>query len=213
MIKIIKESYLLIIIFILILSKDILYKIIDIEENVYNPLKCEFLENDYNKLLEFNNIDIIYNNRFFNTTIIYKNIYNYLNEITIRGGKDKNFKKYPVIYDNTLIGIISKVNESSSIVKLITNKTTQISVKINEFLGVLKSDNGKLIVYNIDSNSKINIGDLVYPSGLGNIHENIYIGTVKNIEKDSMGLEKIIEVEYKINIKNIDYVTVLEVEK
>ena len=139
------------IIFLLILLKEPIYKIINIEENVYTPIKCEFLESDYNKLLEFNNIDIIYDSEFTNSYIIYKDIYDYMNVITIRGGLDKGFNNNPVIYDNTLIGIISKVNENSSIVNLITNKDSKISVKINDSIGVLENINGHLQVNNISN--------------------------------------------------------------
>lgn len=207
----IKESYLFLFVFIIFLLKEPIYKLFSIEDNLYNPIKCEFLENDYNKLLEFNNIEVIYNNEFINSYIIYKDIYDYMNTITIRGGLDKNFQNNPVIYDNTLIGIISKVNNNSSVVNLITNKASKISVKINDNVGVLEYKNGKLLVSDISNYSNISVGDSIYTSGLGNIHENIYIGTVKNITLNNKDIEKIIEVDYKLDIKNIDYVTVLEV--
>ena len=66
-----------------------------------------------------------------------KDIYNYMNEITIRGGKDYDFNSNIVLYDNTLVGIIDRVYEKSSVVKLITNKGSKISVKINDNIGVL----------------------------------------------------------------------------
>ena len=207
----IKESYLFLFVFIIFLLKEPIYKLFSIEDNLYNPIKCEFLENDYNKLLEFNNIEVIYNNEFINSYIIYKDIYDYMNTITIRGGLDKKFQNNPVIYDNTLIGIISKVNNNSSVVNLITNKASKISVKINDNVGVLEYNNGKLLVSDISNYSNISVGDSIYTSGLGNIHENIYIGTVKNITLNNKDIEKIIEVDYKLDIKNIDYVTVLEV--
>ena len=207
----IKESYLFLFVFIIFLLKEPIYKLFSIEDNLYNPIKCEFLENDYNKLLEFNNIEVIYNNEFINSYIIYKDIYDYMNTITIRGGLDKKFQNNPVIYDNTLIGIISKVNNNSSVVNLITNKASKISVKINDNVGVLEYKNGKLLVSDISNYSNISVGDSIYTSGLGNIHENIYIGTVKNITLNNKDIEKIIEVDYKLDIKNIDYVTVLEV--
>ena len=210
--KFIKENFLFLIVFILVLFKEPLYKLVKVENTKNNNIECELLKNEYNKLLEFNNIDVKYSSKYINSYIFYKDIYDYLDNITIRGGKDNNFKiNNPVIYDNTLIGIISKVNENSSIVKLITNKNIKISVKINEEVGLLEYSNNKLIVKNISNYSDISVGDSIYTSGLGNIHENIYIGTVKNIKLNNKNIEKIIEVDYKLNIKNIDYITVLEV--
>ncbi len=213
MLKIIKENYLFLILFIIILLKEPIYKLITIKENLYTPVKCAITESDYNKLLEFNNIDLIYETDYLNTYIIYKDIYNYLNEITIRGGKDQNLNKNPVIYDNTLIGIIDKVNKNTSTIKLLTNKSSKISVKINDEVGLLEYKNNELIVSNISSKANIKIGDIIYTSGLGNIHDNIYIGLVKEITTDRKNIEYIIKVDYQIKIKDIDYVTILKENK
>ena len=132
MIKFIKNNYLFLILFLIILLKDPLYRLISLNKKIYNTLDCHIIEDNYNKLLEFNQININYNLDYINTIIIYKDIYNYLNEITIRGGLDQQFDNNPVIYDNTLIGLINKVNKTTSIVQLLTNKKSKISVKINE---------------------------------------------------------------------------------
>lgn len=213
MIKMLKENYLFLILFLLLLIKEPIYKLFKLEENFYTPVKCNFLESDYNKLLEFSQINLIYESDYINTYIIYKDIYDYMNEITIRGGSDNEFEKYPVLYDNTLVGIIDKVNNNSSIVKLVTHENSKISVKINEEVGILEYKNGNLIVSNINNYGNISIGDSIYTSGLGNIHENIFIGEVKSIKLGNKNIEKIIEVDYKLNIKDIDYVTVLKETK
>ena len=210
--KLFTESYLFIILFILFLIKEPLYKLFTIKDNVYTPMKCSITEDDYNKLLEFKEIDLIYESDYLNTYIIFKDIYNYLNEITIRGGEDKGLKNNVVVYDNTLVGVIDKINKNSSIVKLITNNKSKISVKINEEVGILMMDDGLLTVQNIKRDANINVGDDIYTSGIGLTKENIYIGTVKDIKKDDLGLEEIIIVDYKLNIKDLLYVTVIKEE-
>ena len=209
MIKIIKDSYLLIILFIILLLKEPIYNLFIIEENIYNTMQCSILESDYNKLLEFSEIDYIYDSKYINTLIIYKDIYDYMNKITIRGGIDKNFKNNAVVYDNTLTGVIEKTNKNSSIVKLITNNSSKISVSINDEVGIVEYKNGNLRVSNISNYSNIKLGDQIFTSGLGNIKENIFIGQVKEITLDNKNIEKIIKVDYKIDIKDIDYVTVI----
>jgi cell shape-determining protein MreC len=211
--KLIKNNYLFIILFILIIIKDPIYRLYKIKDNIYTPLVCSIKEDDYNKLLEFNEIDYIYESNYINTYIIYKDIYNYMNEITIRGGKDKNLSNNVVVYDNTLLGIIDRVDKTSSIVKLLTNKRSKISVKINDEIGVLQYIKGNLIVNNISNYSNIKIGDMIYTSGLGIVKENIYIGTVKDIKFDNKNIGKIIYVDYQLNIKDIDYVTVIKESK
>lgn len=208
--KFIKETYLFLILFIIFLIKNPIYKIFTIQNNIYNTIRCNILESDYNKLLEFSEIDVVYESDYINTVIIYKDIYNFMNEITIRGGKDKELSNNPVIYDNTLVGFISKVNKNDSIVKLITNNSSKVSVKINDELGLLEYKDGSLIVSNINNYANIKVGDNIYTSGLGNVKESIYIGEVKDIIIDSKGIEKKVIVDYKLNIKDIDYVTVIK---
>jgi len=208
--RFIKESYLFLILFILIIVKEPIYRLFTIKDNIYNTTRCEFLESDYNKLLEFSEVNVAYESDYINSAVIYKDIYNYMNEITIRGGKDYKLDNNPVIYDNTLVGVIDKVDSNTSIVKLITNNSSKISVKINDEIGILEYKKDKLIVSNISNFGNINVGDIVYTSGLGNIHENIYIGEVKNIELGNKNIEQIITVNYKLNIKDIDYVTILK---
>lgn len=208
--KIIKENYLFLVLFIILILKEPIYKLFMLEDNIYNTTRCEFLEQDYNKLLEFSEIELVYESDYINSYIIYKDIYNYMSEITIRGGHDQKFTDNPVIYDNTLVGIISKVDINSSIVKLITNKDSKISVKINDEIGILEYKNGKLIVSNISNYSNIKTGDNIYTSGLGNIKENIYIGEVLDIQLDNKNIEKIITVKYNLKIKDINYVTIIK---
>ncbi len=211
--KIFKENYLFLILFIILIFKDSFYNLLALKEVDYTPVECHNLKEDYNKLLEFNEIDLIYESESFNTYIIYKDIYNYLSEITIRGGKDKNLNNNPVIYDNTLVGVIKKVDNKTSTVKLLPNKDTKISVKIGDALGILEYQNGELIVRNISNYDNINLGDNIYTSGLGNINENIFVGEVSGISLDSKNIEKIVKVKYNLQIKDIDYVTVLKNNK
>ncbi len=210
MYKIFKNNYLFLILFILFLIKEPLYKLYYFKENIYNTIDCNLLKKDYDKLLEFNNIDIVYDIDYINSMIIYKDIYNYMNEITIRGGKDDGIDKYPIIYDNTLVGIIDKVYKNSSNVKLLTNKNSKISVMINDEIGLLEYRGNELIVSNISNYSNIKVGDMIYTSGLGNIRDNIYIGLVKEISDANKNIEKIIKVDYRIKVKDIDYVTILK---
>ena len=212
-IKFLKESYLFFILFLIFILKEPVYRLFTIKNDVHREEKCEILERDYNKLLEFSKIDLKYESDYLNTYVIYKDMYDYMNEITIRGGKDQELNNNPVIYDNTLVGFIDKVNKNSSIVKLITNNNSKVSVKVNDEVGVLEYKNNELIVSNISNYSNIAVGDSIYTSGLGNIKEKIYIGLVKEINLDNKDIEKIIKVDYKLKIKDIDSVSILKESK
>ncbi len=209
--RFIKKYNILLILFILIILINSITKILkSTSVEVDDSLYIKELEKRYNELLKLNNIDDIYKLDYFNSYIIYKDIYNYNSEITISGGSNYNFKvKDLVIYNNTLIGVISKVNKSTSIVRLLKNKDTLISVKINNEIGVLKYKNDSLVVENINNYGVISKGDKVYTSGIGNSLSNIFIGNITNIELDKKGIEKIIYIDNQININDINYVTVI----
>lgn len=212
--KKINRYTILIIFLILFIFKDYLYSLINLKEiQIDNCIYLKNIEKNYEELLEFSNIEINYNIDYLNSYIIYKDIYNYLKEVTILGGKDKNLKENdPVIFNNTLVGTIKKVNKTTSIVKLITNNESILSVKINNEIGILEYDN-TLKITGISNYGNIAIGDEIYTSGFGNIPENIYIGKVKDIILDSKNIEKIIYLDYSIDLKGINYVTILKESK
>ena len=212
--KKINRYTILIIFLILFIFKDYLYSLINIKEiPIDNCIYLKNIEKNYEELLEFSNIEINYNIDYLNSYIIYKDIYNYLKVVTMIGGKDKNLKEnYPVIFNNTLVGTIKKVNKTTSIVKLITNNESILSVKINNEIGILEYDN-TLKITGISNYGNIAIGDEIYTSGFGNIPENIYIGKVKDIILDSKNIEKIIYLDYSIDLKGINYVTILKESK
>lgn len=212
--KKINRYTILIIFLILFIFKDYLYSLINIKEiPIDNCIYLKNIEKNYEELLEFSNIELNYNIDYLNSYIIYKDIYNYLKEVTILGGKDKNLKENdPVIFNNTLVGTIKKVNKTTSIVKLITNNESILSVKINNEIGILEYDN-TLKITGISNYGNIAIGDEIYTSGFGNIPENIYIGKVKDIILDNKNIEKIIYLDYSIDLKGINYVTILKESK
>lgn len=208
--KILENSYLLLIFFLVFLLKDFFIDLITIPKyKVDNCVYVKNIETNYNDLLEFNDIDIKYNLNYINSMIIYRDIYDYLNEFTIKGGSSNNLKKdLPVIYNNTLVGVISKTKKNSSIVRLLTNRDTKVSVKINDEIGILEYDHTMKIT-GISNYGKINIGDEIVTSGYGSIPENIFIGRVKDIIMNSNNIEKIIYVDYDIDYKTLKYVTIL----
>ena len=209
--RFIKKYNILLILFILIILINSITKIlkptsVEVDDSLY----IKELEKRYNELLKLTNIDDTYKLDYFNSYIIYKDTYNYNSEITISGGSNYNYKvKDLVIYNNTLIGVISKVNKSTSIVRLLRNKDTLVSVKINNEIGVLKYKNDSLVVENINNYGVISKGDKVYTSGIGNSLNNIFIGNITNIELDKKGIEKLIYLDNQININDINYVTVI----
>lgn len=211
MIKKYKDYILLLIIFLLfIFSGSINRFLIAINPN----LDTKNIELNYDKYLkdELDNIKKI-NNIEFNddldlqvSRVKYRNVYEYSDTLTIyKGFKNNVFVNDIVLNNDGLIGIVTKTYDYYSIVTLITNKNSNISVKINDAIGILKVIDNTLVVTNINNYEKVNIDDEIYTSGLGNLPDNIYIGKVKSINLNNTEIEKVIEVDLNDRLEKLDY--------
>ena len=181
-------------------------------------LNAKIIENTENKALREENqelkkiIDFRDNDapEYIISKIKYRDIYNFKEEITIYKGKEEGLKENMAVLSNKgLIGVISKVYAHSSLVRLITNQNSNISVKINETYGILKMQDKKLIVSNITNYDNVKKEALIYTSGIGNLPGNILIGTVQEINLDKLEIEKIIQVNPQTDLENINYVYIV----
>lgn len=156
------------------------------------------------KDIDFNdNLDIIV------SRVKYRDVYEYSNTLTIFKGSKNNINVGDaVLTNNGLVGVIGKTYDYYSVVSLITNKKSNISVKINDAVGVLKLENGKLVVTSINNYKNISIGDEIYTSGLGNLPDNIYVGKVKKVSLNDTEIEKVIEVDIENRLDTLDYLFV-----
>ena len=212
MIKKYKDYILLLIIFLLfIFSGNINRFLIAINPN----LDTKNIELNYDKYLkdELDNIKKINNIEFKDdldlqaSRVKYRNVYEYSDTLTIyKGFKNNVFVNDVVLNNGGLIGIVTKTYDYYSIVTLITNKSSNISVKINAAIGILKVIDNTLVVTNINNYEKVNIDDEIYTSGLGNLPDNIYIGKVKSINLNNTEIEKVIEVDLNDRLEKLDYV-------
>ena len=212
MIKKYKDYILLLIVFLLfIFSGSINRFLIAINPN----LDTKNIELNYDKYLkeELDNIKKINNIEFNNdlnlqvSRVKYRNVYEYSDTLTIyKGFKNNVFVNDVVLNNDGLIGIVTKTYDYYSIVTLITNKSSNISVKINDAIGILKVIDNTLVVTNINNYEKVNIDDEIYTSGLGNLPDNIYIGKVKSINLNNTEIEKVIEVDLNDRLEKLDYI-------
>lgn len=211
MIKKYKDYILLLIIFLLfIFSGSINRFLIAINPN----LDTKNIELNYDKYLkdELDNIKKIKNIEFNDdldlqvSRVKYRNVYEYSDTLTIyKGFKNNVFVNDVVLNNDGLIGIVTKTYDYYSIVTLITNKNSNISVKINDAIGILKTINNTLVVTNINNYEKVNVDDEIYTSGLGNLPDNIYIGKVKSINLNNTEIEKVVEVNINDRLEKLDY--------
>lgn len=175
-------------------------------ENLKQELSIDYSINDYD---------------YLNATVVYRNVSHWYNTITINKGKYNGVEvDMAVVNSKGLIGKVVSTTAFTSDIKLITTSDTnnKISVTVsngsNKINGLIKNYNYKtkfLEVEGISNTEKVNVGDLVYTSGLGGIFPSgILIGKVANITTDEYDLAKIIDVEPIADFDDINYVAVLK---
>ena len=180
------------------------------------------LKKEKEKLKEELDIDMVLSDyEYINSTVVSRNSLYWYNTLTIDKGSRNGIKEGMAVVNATgLIGRIENVTKGSSDVKLITTNDTnnKISVVINngndDFVGLINGydyDSGFLEVEGISNTEKVNVGDVVYTSGLGGVFPSgVLIGYVESITTDVYDLAKIINVKPSANFDDINYVTVLK---
>lgn len=201
----------LIIIFILFLVKDSLFGLVNNKDAILESfcnIENNNINSEYNELLNFvnltkNNYKLVY------SKVLVREIYEFYDKFTINKGSKDNIKEGDIaVNEFGLVGVITKVNKNSSEVLLVTNKDTNISVKVGESYGILYSKDNKLKIKNMKIEGVIREGDTVVTSGLTSIPEGIKIGKVKNIKKDELELEYILDIE-GVSLHNLKYIGVI----
>ena len=191
--------------------------------NVYNlnkKLTSEYdnyskLENDliilkmknseYKNLLNISD-DIEYN--FVTSKIISRSNLSYTKSVILASGKNDNITlDSPVIYENSLLGFISELGNTSSRLISITDGTVKIpSIIFEKNLNIIVSgNNGKYLeILNLNNFPNIKDGDKVFTSGDGNkFPENLFIGTIKTKKNGDF------IVEPSLDINRLNYVYIL----
>ncbi len=215
MIKKYKDYIILLIVFLLIIFGSNINAFLrsfdnNLNSNNINNNYCTSLENDYNELLKINDFKITSELNLVVSKVMLRDIYEFSDTLTIYKGTNAGIKEgNAVITDKGLIGVVSKVNKESSVVELITNKSSNISVRIGSSYGILNMQDNSLIVSDLSMYDDVFIGEEVYTSGIGNLPGDIYIGNVIDIKANNTEIEKILEVSPVVDLSMINYVMVV----
>lgn len=180
-----------------------------IQEEIMKEREEALLEKE-NKLTEEYQFDDYLNYHIEYSKVLFKDIYRFKDEITIYKGRKNGIQKNNLVVNkNGLIGIVTTVYQNKSIVQLLSNEKTSLSVKIKDSYGILKYKDKELIVEGIDNKAKIEIGDMVTTSDLSIYPEHIKIGTVRNIRYDSYEIEQILSITPAVEFQDITYLGVI----
>ena len=174
--------------------------------------------NELKKALEIKNVLSEY--KKINSITINRNLGYWYNNITIDKGKKEGIKQnMAVVNSEGLIGIVDKVSNYTSTVKLLTsNKLNKVSVKIEIkdkyvyalLTGYDEKDN-TFILEGISENTDIPIDSLVTTTGMGSIFPaGILVGKVKSIDTDNYDLAKIVKIKSNVDFNDLSIVTILK---
>lgn len=153
------------------------------------------------------------------STVLSRNPDQWMNTLVInQGAKDGIKNNMAVMTSEGLVGRISKLNQFSSQVDLISTNTraNRLSVNIQHddknVFGLIDhydSKNEELIITDINNKDSVKKGDKVVTSGLADqLPSSIYIGEVSKVENDEYGLSKEVRVKTAANLSDLNHVYV-----
>ena len=188
------------------------------EENVsfVNTLKDEnkLLKKEVDRLRLLNDLDKYTDYNILKSEILLRDVYNFHETITIKYGQDKSLKKgMAIVSENGLVGVISKVNKKTSIVKLLTATDSNISIQIAENYGALNAydkNSQRLIANNFNNYEVIMKDEEVYSSGLGLIPEGIYIGKVEYVKNTKEDIDQEVKIKSDVDFANLKYIGIIK---
>lgn len=161
---------------------------------------------------EYQHYDIVMGN------IIYREHDNWTQTFTINVGKNDGIKlNQTVVHEEGLVGYISNVTETTSVVTTILDSSSSVSVNIstiNEPAVVngdleLKAQNRLKLTY-IPLDTEIAISDMLYTSGIGVMYpSSIPVGKIVEIVNSKNDVNRYALVEPCVNINKISEVAVI----
>ncbi len=207
-------------------ASSIIYRIRIVNNNDNSNLISE-INKDYEKEIENLKKTLDLNNTLSdkvlkNATIIKRSTVYWYNIITIDKGKKDGIKEgYAAINYNGLIGKVIKVNNTTSDIKLLTNKSDNdyisalFYIEDKPYYGLISGydiENNELYLKNVIGDFDINKikGINVVTSGLSDsFSKGLLIGSINDIKKDTYGISNIIKITPASDFNNLNIITII----
>lgn len=180
------------------------------------------LENEINTLKKQLELKSILSSQVYkNATVVNRNIGYWYEELTIdKGRKDGVEKGMAVINYRGLVGNISKVSNSVSVVKLLANENmsdkVSVKIRVNDkyvygLISKYNSKNNTFVVEGISENIDIPNDAEVVTTGMGSIYPSgLLVGYVTKTTTDNFDLSKVAVIKSSVDFNDITYVSVLK---
>lgn len=160
-------------------------------------------------------------NREIVAQVVNRNAQSFNESVLIDVGENAGIKQHmAVITPQGLVGQISKVDENTSVVKLLSSQTglNQFALKVvidesTTVEALLESYNPQTNTYSVrllDSTTAVTVGSKVITSGLGKIiPSGISVGEITEITQSQASFSVILKVKPTVNFSNFNYVMVV----
>lgn len=191
-------------------------KVSDLQYELLEKETLETENNDLRKSLnmkeEYSHFNIEYAN------VIYRNYDNWNQTFVINKGSNNGIKKgFTVITNGGLVGYISTVSKTTSVVTTIIDPSTSVSIEISSVneLALLKGDfslknEGKVKLTYIPIDVEVSVNETVYTSGIGeNYQKGIPVGKIESIINKKNDMDRYAIVTPFVNFNSIDLVGVI----
>jgi len=138
----------------------------------------------------------------------------FLHYIVINRGSDDGIRRgMPVVGQEGLVGRVAQVTANAARVELITDPAAQVSVRLqpSDVDGMLTgSITGDLAIDLIPQDAVLQVGDLVFTSGIGGLFpSNILIGQVSSVRQEAQALFQTATVQPVVDFTRLEIVLVI----
>ncbi len=125
---------------------------------------------------------------------------------------DDAAKNLTVIDENgNLVGKTISIGKNNSKVQLISDNNFRVSVKIGKSIGQFRPTvNKKAIIEGVLKTTALNIGDIIYTSGISEIYpSDIPLAKVISFSKNDSNMFQKVEAEILVDLENLYYVFII----
>lgn len=191
-----------------------------LEESKLQLLEAQKIEIENINLREALKIEEKYNH----FSKIYANVvlrdYSNWNETFVidKGSNDGIKEKQTVISPEGLVGYISQVTSSTSVVTTILNPNTSVSVEISTVnaLALVKGDfdlkeKEQMKLTNLPISTELSVGEKIYTSGIGTMYEKgLIIGEIAEVINSKNNVDRYAIIKPYVDFSSLDFVAIIK---
>ena len=142
------------------------------------------------------------------STIIGRDSADVFGSFTINKGSEDGIKvNDAVIYSEYLIGVVTEVNPTSSVVRSVFDPSVNVAaydIRTGELGYVSSTYNGNCRLIGLDRNTSVSKGGIICTSGTGGIFpKDLIIGTVSTVEQSQTDLTSYANLQLSVDSKDI----------